>query len=173
MQDTSTATRRITWQSRGKRVTLLAEMAVRQRQVAQRLSQLREQHELTQEQAAQKVGITVRQWQRWEDGTSMPHARNLKLTADAFGVRVEDFFDEEEIGRIKGGVNGELDLRREIRELHRKLDILIEGLGLKPTTLEPTQEATEVVAAIERQHAETAPTATAKTKPPAARSPRA
>jgi transcriptional regulator with XRE-family HTH domain len=79
---------------------MLAEMAVRQRQVAQRLGQLREQHELTQEQAAQKVGITVRQWQRWEDGTSMPHARNLKNVADAFKIKVTDFFDEAEIEKL-------------------------------------------------------------------------
>jgi transcriptional regulator with XRE-family HTH domain len=112
MQDTSTPTRKVSWQTKGKRVTMLAEMAVRQRQVAQRLGQLREQHELTQEQAAQKVGITVRQWQRWEDGTSMPHARNLKNVADAFKIKVTDFFDEAEIERIKGGVDGELDVRR-------------------------------------------------------------
>lgn len=107
---------------------MLAEMAVRQRQVAQRLSQLRDQHELTQEQAAQRVGITVRQWQRWEDGTSMPHARNLKLTADAFGIRVQDFFDEAEIERIKGGANGELrpyDLEGRIDTLEQKLDELL------------------------------------------------
>jgi transcriptional regulator with XRE-family HTH domain len=71
-------------------------MALRKERVVQRLVDLREQNSLTQEQAAQKVGVTHRQWQRWEAGESMPYPRNLDLIATRFGITVAGFFDDED-----------------------------------------------------------------------------
>lgn len=68
-------------------------MALRKERVAERLLQLREVHSLTQEQAAAHVGVTMRQWQRWEAGDSMPYARNLEQIAERFEVPVADFYD--------------------------------------------------------------------------------
>lgn len=48
---------------------------------------------LPQDQAAQRAGVTVRQWQRWESGVSVPYARNLAAVADAFGFDVAEFYD--------------------------------------------------------------------------------
>jgi transcriptional regulator with XRE-family HTH domain len=70
-------------------------MALRQERVAQRLAELRERHALSQDKAAQKVGITHRQWQRWENGESMPRPANLGEVALAFGVPVTTFYDDE------------------------------------------------------------------------------
>lgn len=70
-------------------------MALRKERVVERLVQLREVHGLTQEQAAARVGVTVRQWQRWEAGKSMPYPRNLDMIAAKFGITVADFFDED------------------------------------------------------------------------------
>jgi transcriptional regulator with XRE-family HTH domain len=71
-------------------------MALRQERVAQRLAELRERHALSQEKAAQKVGITHRQWQRWENGQSMPRPGNLGEVALAFGVPVTTFYEEDD-----------------------------------------------------------------------------
>jgi transcriptional regulator with XRE-family HTH domain len=154
--------------------TLLAQMADLAR--GERIKGLREERHLTQPAVAEAVGVTLRAYQAWE-GTGGLRWENAKKLAAFFDVDPHELWAGRRHGQTPDpfSKNGDVpdDLQREIRELHRKLDILIEGLGLKPTTLEPTQEATEVVAAIERQHAETAPTATAKTKPSAARSPRA
>lgn len=85
----------MSWQARKRRVTVLADMALRQERVAQCLAELRERHGLSQERAAQKVGITHRQWQRWENGQSMPRPGNLGEVALAFGVPISWFYDEE------------------------------------------------------------------------------
>lgn len=68
-------------------------MALRAERIAQRLTELRESHDLTQEQAAHKVGVTSRQWQRWEAGQSTPYPRNLDTIASRFNVSTGEFFD--------------------------------------------------------------------------------
>jgi transcriptional regulator with XRE-family HTH domain len=68
-------------------------MALRQEKVSQRLRELRELQGLSQEDAARKVGITQRQWQRWESGESMPYPRSLDMVASAFEISVAEFFD--------------------------------------------------------------------------------
>lgn len=61
--------------------------------IPDRLRELREQNALSQEDAASRVGITLRQWQRWETGESEPYKRNLLRLASAFDVHVGYFFD--------------------------------------------------------------------------------
>lgn len=76
-------------------------MAIQRENVMNRLVRLREEighpdkHDkpLPQDQAAARAGVTVRQWQRWESGESVPYARNLSEVADAFGFDVGEFYD--------------------------------------------------------------------------------
>jgi transcriptional regulator with XRE-family HTH domain len=89
-------------------------MALRQERVAQRLAELRERHALSQERAAQKVGITHRQWQRWENGQSMPRPGNLGEVALAFGVPVSTFYDDDE----------QVD-QSQLDRIEEKLDLLL------------------------------------------------
>ncbi len=96
-------------------------MALRREYIAERLAELREQHSLTQEQAAGRVGVTLRQWQRWESGESMPYPRNLDAIASNFGLSVAEFFDETESGTVRAEV---LLLRTEISELRAGLAAL-------------------------------------------------
>jgi transcriptional regulator with XRE-family HTH domain len=91
----------MSWQERHRPVSLLADMALRQERVAQRLAELRERHALSQEKAAQKVGITHRQWQRWENGQSMPRPGNLGEVALAFGVPVTTFYEEDDAPELE------------------------------------------------------------------------
>lgn len=81
------------WQESRARVSVLADLAIRKETVVRKLTELRAAHDLTQERAAAKVGVTVRQWQRWEGGASVPYARNLSQVADAFGFDVGEFDD--------------------------------------------------------------------------------
>lgn len=94
MYAVSSMPRQKSWREGRRRVSVLAEMALRKERVVERLVQLREQHSLSQEQAAQKVGVTSRQWQRWEAGESMPYPRNFDLIAQRFGISVVEFFDD-------------------------------------------------------------------------------
>lgn len=95
MHVASSTTQKKSWQGRRRPVSVLAEMALRRERVVQRLTDLRERHGLSQEDAAHKVGVTHRQWQRWEAGESMPYPRNLDGVASAFGISIQEFFDDQ------------------------------------------------------------------------------
>ncbi|HTE63676.1 MAG TPA: helix-turn-helix domain-containing protein [Solirubrobacteraceae bacterium] len=95
-------------------------MAIQKETVVRRLTELRERHAdpqtgkpLPQEKAAARVGVTMRQWQRWESGGSLPYPRNLEAIADAFQFPVADFFDEPQpdaaTSLSEGGVTARLD----------------------------------------------------------------
>jgi len=96
MPDMSNTSRQMSWRGQQRRVSVLAEMALRQEKVSERLRELRERQGLSQEDAARRVGITHRQWQRWESGDSMPYPRSLDMVASSFGISVAEFFDPPE-----------------------------------------------------------------------------
>lgn len=95
-------------------------MAIRKEAVASKLAELREQHDLSQEQAAARVGITHRQWQRWEHGESVPYPRNLDAIAARFGFDVSEFFDQEDMPALRAAPDNQLD------RIEGKLDMLID-----------------------------------------------
>jgi transcriptional regulator with XRE-family HTH domain len=129
----------MSWQERHRPVSLLADMALRQERVAQRLAELRERHALSQEKAAQKVGITHRQWQRWENGQSMPRPGNLGEVALAFGVPVTTFYEEDDAPELDD-------------------DRLDEALGLLKQLLSRQEALAEAVASlVERLDADQKP----------------
>lgn len=101
MSAVSNVSRQKSWRTSRERVSVLADLAIRKETVMRRLVKLRddvghptrEGEPLPQDQAAQRAGITYRQWQRWEAGESVPFARNLAKIADAFGFEVGEFDD--------------------------------------------------------------------------------
>jgi transcriptional regulator with XRE-family HTH domain len=105
-------------------------MALRQERVAQRLAELRERHALSQEKAAQKVGITHRQWQRWENGQSMPRPGNLGEVALAFGVPVTTFYEEDDQPELdQDRLDEALDLLRQLLSRQEALAEAVAGLA--------------------------------------------
>jgi transcriptional regulator with XRE-family HTH domain len=120
----------MSWQARHRPVSLLADMALRQERVAQRLAELRERHALSQEKAAQKVGITHRQWQRWENGQSMPRPGNLGEVALAFGVPVTTFYEEDDQPELdQDRLDEALDLLRQLLSRQEALAEAVAGLA--------------------------------------------
>lgn len=111
----------MSWRPARKRVSVIAEMALRRERISERLGELREQSSLTQEQAAGRVGVTLRQWQRWESGESIPYPRNLDAIASKFGLSVAEFFDETENASLREAV---AQLRDEVTELRAGLATL-------------------------------------------------
>lgn len=55
----------------------------------ERLRQLRKENKETQVQTAKSVGITERQYQGLEAGTSLPNYRTFIALADHFGVSLD------------------------------------------------------------------------------------
>lgn len=114
----------MSWRRQPSRVSVLAEMALRREKIAQRLGELRESNSLTQEQAAAKVGVTLRQWQRWEAGESVPYPRNMDTVASHFGMSVSEFFDDEPLGGTRTAL-----LEARVEELEAAVTELRAGLA--------------------------------------------
>jgi transcriptional regulator with XRE-family HTH domain len=68
-------------------------MAAEESRVAGRLVRLRKEHALTQEAAAARAGVTLRQWQRWEAGAGEPRAGSMQKLVDAFSIDPSDFYE--------------------------------------------------------------------------------
>lgn len=65
---------------------------------ASRIVQLRKSAGLTQEELADKAGVTVRTIQRIENNETMPRAYTMRRIAEALGVTVQDL---HEVGAVK------------------------------------------------------------------------
>lgn len=130
----------MSWRGQRRPVSVLAEMALRKERVAERLSDLRERGALSQEQAAAKVGVTLRQWQRWEAGESVPYPRNLDSVASAFGISVAEFFDEPQVV-VTPDVRQLDRIQADVDDMRAKLDELLDLLRPAAETLAAAFEA--------------------------------
>jgi transcriptional regulator with XRE-family HTH domain len=65
------------------------EMALEQRAIGRRIAELREDRRLTQPVVADRVGVSLRAYQKWEAGTSAPAWRNLEQLAEVFQVSAD------------------------------------------------------------------------------------
>jgi transcriptional regulator with XRE-family HTH domain len=151
MNYVSTPSRKNSWHGRRSRVSVLAEMALRKELIAERLAELRGTRGQSQEQAAAFVGITVRQWQRWEAGESVPYPRNLEVVASRYGISVAEFFDgpspvptDDAMAELLERQNANLERQSEILEelrgevtqlrsaqqdLYQRMDALAESMA--------------------------------------------
>lgn len=138
----STPTRKKSWQTSRRRVSVLAEMALRKERIAERLAELRGLRGFSQEQAAGFVGITVRQWQRWEAGESVPYPRNLDTIASRFGISVAEFFDGDGAAAVGVAVLAErMDaLEARLDALHEALGRLVDQLQVEEATRQPASQ---------------------------------
>jgi DNA-binding XRE family transcriptional regulator len=66
--------------------------------LGRRLRQLREERGLTQEQAAEMIGVHPKSMPRIEGGTANPTLATLVAAAAAYEVSLRDLFSEEEKG---------------------------------------------------------------------------
>ena len=57
--------------------------------------QLRKLHNLTQEDVAEKVGVSRRAVAKWESGETMPDLEKSRLLAETFGVSLDDLANFE------------------------------------------------------------------------------
>jgi transcriptional regulator with XRE-family HTH domain len=63
-----------------------------------RLGRLRRAAFLTQAELAHEVGVTLRQYQRWEAGTSEPQFRSVRALAERLGCEPASFYESEPNG---------------------------------------------------------------------------
>ncbi len=59
------------------------------------LVQMRKAHQMTQEDIAEKLGVTRQSVAKWESGETVPDLDKCKLLADTFGVSLDDLANYE------------------------------------------------------------------------------
>ncbi len=57
---------------------------------ADNLIELRKYHDLSQEELAEKIGVSRQTLSKYETGESLPDIEKSKILADAFGVSIDD-----------------------------------------------------------------------------------
>lgn len=145
---------------RGVGSRFLLQMALERQLAAQelgrRIAAHRAQRGWTQEDAAQRVGVTYRAYQRWENGDSMPYARNLHRLADAFGVSPDTFLaittEQPRNGARGDEVVSQGELLDRLDQIERKLNLVLLTLGVAPLSVEEAaRSATEAIRSAEQE----------------------
>lgn len=62
----------------------------------EKLYQLRKERKLSQEDLAEKIGVTRQAVQKWESGASTPDMNNLLMISDYFGVTLDQLIRDEQ-----------------------------------------------------------------------------
>jgi transcriptional regulator with XRE-family HTH domain len=100
------------------------EVALENRAIGRRIAQLRENAHLTQPAAAERAGVSLRGYQKWESGASRPNWTNLEKLAEVFGVKEDEIIgslepDEDQLDRIEAKLDELLAISRETEQAPR------------------------------------------------------
>ena len=85
--------------------------------IGNKIKQLRFKHSLTQEQLAERLGISSQAVSKWETAVSMPDIAMLPALAEVFGISIDELFDlddEQKMRRIENRIHTEEDMTSEI-----------------------------------------------------------
>jgi transcriptional regulator with XRE-family HTH domain len=96
--------------------------------VGARLLDLRRAHQLSQEDAAHRVGVAVKTWRNWEGGLRAPYESNWRKVKEGFDLT------DEQVTALRGSAPTPLGLGVEstpvgdsqLDRVERRLDLLIE-----------------------------------------------
>lgn len=97
------------------------------------LKKLREMHRYTQEEVADKIGVSRQAVAKWENGGTVPDINNCLALAELYGVTLDDlinYSDDKEgigiqpkgkhiFGWVKVGERGQIVIPKKAREIFR------------------------------------------------------
>ena len=81
------------------------------------IQQLRKENNLTQEQLADKLGVSNRSVSRWENGTTMPDIALMKCICDEFDISISELINGERQDSSPNEVNTEEKAMSKTREI--------------------------------------------------------
>ena len=108
-------------------------MKIQKNNIARNLSELRRMNKFSQEEVAEKIGVTRQAVAKWENGETVPDIANCEALARLYDVTLDDLvrFDESErkmpipprgkhlFGVVKLGERGQIVLPKQAREVFR------------------------------------------------------
>ena len=100
-------------------------------ELGKKIRQLRFRAGLTQEQLADRLGVSPQSVSKWENAVAMPDITALPLLAEIFGVTIDDLFDltkEQRLNRIENRMDAEEELPADVfREFESFLQAEMNG----------------------------------------------
>ena len=97
----------------------------------EKLQQLRRQHDLTQEQLAEKLFVSRTAVSKWESGRGYPNLDSLKSLSKLFGVSLDDLLSGDEL-MAAAETENRANLRRVTGLVFGALDVLALALLFLP-----------------------------------------
>ena len=78
------------------------------------ISELRKEKNLTQEQLAEKMGVTDKSISRWENGKTMPDLSMITILAEELNVEVSELLNgrkmtKEELEKLRNTINNVIE----------------------------------------------------------------
>ena len=86
-------------------------------ELGKKIKQLRFKAGLTQDQLAEKLGLSAQSVSKWENAVAMPDITLLPMLAEVFGVSIDDLFDltnEQRLNRIENRMDAEEELPQDV-----------------------------------------------------------
>ncbi|WCB94446.1 hypothetical protein DSM104299_03183 [Baekduia alba] len=92
------------------------------------LTRLRQEHDppLTQRQAAELVGVDIRNWGNWERENAAPALASILRISETFGISTQDFIQPASTDDTTPAT------RAEIARLESKMDLLLDHFDILP-----------------------------------------
>ncbi|AWB44650.1 XRE family transcriptional regulator [Paenibacillus sp. CAA11] len=97
--------------------------------ISMNLKKMRKVHRLTQEQVAERIGVSRQAVAKWESGETVPDIQNCIALAEMYGVALDDlvhYSDDKEgirpkgkhiFGMVKVGERGQIVIPKKAREV--------------------------------------------------------
>ena len=92
-----------------------------QEKIGKFISELRKEKNMTQEQLAEKMGVTDRSISRWENGKTMPDLSMITILAEELNVEVSELLNgrkmtKEEVEKLRDTINNVIEYSNKEKE---------------------------------------------------------
>ncbi len=94
---------------------------------SEHLKALRKENKMTQNELAEKTGITCRQIQKYEGGVARPRLEQAEKIAEVFGISVDSLLGKQDMAIIELGEQDGAKAQRDFIAQARKFSALFAG----------------------------------------------
>lgn len=104
--------------------------------IGEYIAKKRKQKKFTQEELAEKLGITDRAISKWENGVCMPDASNIPMLCNILGISINDLFSGDDVDmkdQVKKAEDNMLSLKKSEEEMNKKLFFAVNMIGIVST----------------------------------------
>ena len=103
-----------------------------QEKIGKFISELRKEKNMTQEQLAEKLGISNKSVSRWENGKTMPDYSLLSDICNEFDITINELLSGEKIEKenyISKAEENLISLKKRLDKTHKILDVFLDVLS--------------------------------------------